>query len=129
MLETVPNDPSRRALALAPLDGGEPQRIAENVPPSATWAPDARSFVYLDALSSSIIQVHVDDGRRTELRRFDDMQNYPFMLFAWGSDGRTLFYTKTGAGKSELRRLDLATGDEQTLAAYEGDPQPLVVLP
>ena len=129
MVETIPNDPVHRALTLIPLDGGEPRRIAENLNPNATWAPDGKSFVYFNPQSSSIVQVQADDGSATDLWTIEDIGNFPFVQLAWDPRGAYLFFSVTGTGTTELRRLDMEARTVQTLLSYEGDPQPMVVTP
>ncbi|HZG67564.1 MAG TPA: hypothetical protein VEZ12_12525, partial [Herpetosiphonaceae bacterium] len=119
MVETIPNDPVHRALTLIPLDGGEPRRIAENLNPNATWAPDGKSFVYFNPQSSSIVQVQADDGSATDLWTIEDIGNFPFVQLAWDPRGAYLFFSVTGTGTTELRRLDMEARTVQTLLSYE----------
>ncbi len=129
MVETIPNDPAQRALTLIPLGEGEPRRIAENLNPNAAWSPDGTSFVYFNPQSSSIVQVQADDGSATDLWTIEDIGNFPFVQLAWDPRGAYLFFTVTGTGTTELRRLHMETRTVQTLLSYEGDPQPMVVTP
>ena len=77
------------------------------------------------------MQVQVHDMSRSELRLFEQSPTIPFVRMAWSLDGKRLYYTHThsGADNTEIHRHQIETGDNQVIAAYRGDPQPLVILP
>ena len=129
MVETTPDDAAQRVLTLVPLNGGEPQPIADNVDRFAVaWAPGGESFVFFDPSTRAITRVQESDGSRTELRALEGTSSIPFARFAWGPDGNDLYYTQTGGEQTEIHRLQVETGDDQVIASYEGDPKPLAVV-
>jgi hypothetical protein len=123
-------------LAVVPLD---PAGTRLQVPDSCcvqsvAWSPDGTAITFVaegppepSGRNVTLQILRLDRGTPEVLQRLP----VPPGDIDWDRDEQSLIYSVPGeaAGTVELRRLDLATGQAQTLTTFPGEPGSLAVVP
>jgi serine/threonine protein kinase/Tol biopolymer transport system component len=112
-----PGTPLLKFLYRAPLLGGTPEKLAEDVDSNATFSPDGRKLAFLregnpEPGKYRLIVRSVDSGEESVLASGPSSQR----LFgpAWSPDGKTILCvaTQPGDAVSGLTAVDVKTGQQ-----------------
>ncbi len=113
-----PGTPALKFLYRAPLLGGTPEKLAEDVDSNATFSPDGRKFAFLrdgnpEPGKYRLIVRSVDSGEETVLASGPSSQG----LFepTWSPDGKTILClaAQFGGAISGLTAVDAKTGQQR----------------
>jgi serine/threonine protein kinase/Tol biopolymer transport system component len=115
-----PGAPLLKFLYRAPLLGGTPEKLAEDVDSSVTFSPDGRKLAFLrednpEPGKYRLIVRSLDSGEETVLASGPSSQG----LFgpAWSPDGKTILCvaTQPGDAVSGLTAVDVKTGQQHSI--------------
>lgn len=92
----VEGPPERMAFTFAPLSGGKPHYIFENVPATATWgdwSPDGKGFDYavLRKGAANVWHQSMEGGPYQQVTKFNTTV---MSSFRWSPDGKMLYVTR-----------------------------------
>jgi len=119
----VRSDPGNRDLAYlyrAPLLGGTPERLAEDVDSNVTFSPDGRKVAFMrydnpEQGKFRLIVRSLDSGQETTLTGGPNGQG--LVNPAWSPDGKTILcvVNQPGNALTGLMAVDAATGQQQLI--------------
>jgi Tol biopolymer transport system component len=99
---------------LIPTLGGEPRPFLSNAV-SAAWSPDGKRLVYHEPRDGDAIFIAEASGAGL-VKRFQDRPGFHWHDPAWGSDGRSLFFTQgLPPEEMDLWRLPVASGPAERM--------------
>jgi len=112
----------------APVLGGTPQSVAQDVDTNITFSPDGRRMAYARANDPDVgkyrlLAANLDGSDETVLRIVDISQE-DFPRFAsWSPDGKRIAYSvfTLGDALGTIRTFDVAEKRAQTLAAFKNE--------
>ncbi|HEV2397847.1 MAG TPA: protein kinase [Candidatus Sulfotelmatobacter sp.] len=119
-----PGNPDLKYLYRAPLLGGAPERIAEDVDSNITFSPDGRRVAFMrydnpEQGKYRLIVHSLDSGQETTLTGGSSSQN----LYnpAWSPDGKTILcgVTQPGNALTGLVAVDAQTGQQHLVLSSE----------
>jgi serine/threonine protein kinase/Tol biopolymer transport system component len=92
----VEGPPERMAFTFAPLSGGKPRYLFENVPATATWgdwSPDGKGFEYavLRKGAANVWRQPMEGGPYEQITKFTTTV---LSSFRWSPDGKMLYVTR-----------------------------------
>ncbi len=112
---------------LIPTLGGEPRPFLLNAV-SVAWSPDGKRLVYHEPTNGDPIFLAEASGAGV-IKRFQDKPGIHWHDPAWGSDGRSLFFSRGLPPEDmDLWRLPVATGPPERMTKHSArvrDPTPL----
>jgi Tol biopolymer transport system component len=116
-VRTDPGTPALRFLYRAPLLGGTPEKLAEDVDSNVTLSPDGRKLAFLrydnpEPGKYSLIVRSVDSAEETVLTSGSSSQS--LIEPAWSPDGKTImcFVLQPGNALTGLMAVDAKTGQQ-----------------
>jgi len=102
---------------LIPTLGGEPRPFLSNAV-SAAWSPDGKRLVYHEPSNGDPVFLAEASGAGV-IKRFQDKPGIHWHDPAWGSDGRSLFFSRGLPPENmDLWRLPVATGAPERMTKH-----------
>ncbi len=103
---------------LIPTFGGEPHPFLSNAV-SVAWSPDGKRFVYHEPTNGDPIFLAEASGAGV-IKRFQDKPGIHWHDPAWGSDGRSLFFSSgLPPEHMDLWRLPVVTGPPERMTKHD----------
>lgn len=104
-------------ILLIPTLGGEPRPFVPNAV-SVAWSPDGKRLVYHEPANGEPIFLAEASGAGV-IKRFQDKPGFHWHDPAWGSDGRSLFFSHGLPPQNmDLWRLPVATGPPERMTKH-----------
>lgn len=108
-----------------PIDGGESVKITDKFTMLPVISPDGKTILcrYFDEQSISfpkVALVSFDDGQVLKVLDID-VANYQPGQYRWSPDGKTIFYSATQAGVSNVWSVPVAGGSPKQVTDFKSD--------
>lgn len=120
------NDADRTEVFVLDIETREKTRLTENEAPESQvqWAPDSRSFAYMAADGESWLnrndKIWIMDADQGTTRQLSGKFEGSISDLAWTPDSRAILFNGQQGTRSNLFRMEVASGDFEPLTDVDG---------